>query len=243
MTYYPPPMGYGQAPYGYHPYAAQPPPPMYNAPAYAGPYRPAGRCSNCFRSFVLFILMLLLWYFVLVMIASFNFDDDPFYTVDTFSVSNFSTSNSTLTSCIWDAKINVTNPTSNTNVSFTDFMVHVFYNDEEVVQSQEKSLEVGQDQTGQLEMRAEYNPGVQPQQPNSTVDEMAKDRATGWLKFSLVLTAKAVHNYESSLFVWTLKQKLSAQCRDLRVQFVNNTGNATFNDGGDHVRCPVVLHY
>ncbi|KAI9076426.1 hypothetical protein K1719_041661 [Acacia pycnantha] len=241
---YPPP---GQAPYGYPPpagnyapYAAQPPPPMYNAPPYAGPPHSGG--STCLRSFVLFIIMLLLWYFILLMFASSNFDNDPFYTVDSFSISNFSTSNSTLTS-LWNAKINITNPSSDTNVSFTDFMVHVVYNEEELIQSQGLSLEVGKDQIGQLQMSAAYNPGVQPPLPSSTVDSMAKDRDTGGLKFSLVLTANAIKNYKSSLFAWMLKQKIAAQCRDLRVQFVNNTGNATFYDGGDHVRCLTVLHY
>ncbi|XP_028795565.1 uncharacterized protein LOC114751067 [Neltuma alba] len=249
VTYYPPPMGYpaGQVPYGYPPpdgryppYAAQAPPPMYNTPPYAGPHHRSG--ATCFRTFILFILMLILWYFVLVILASSSYDNDPFYTVDSFSVSNFSTSNSALT-CIWDTKINVTNPSSDTNVSYTDFMVHVLYNDEELIQSQGKSLEVGEDQIQQLEMSAAYNPGVQPQLPNSTVDAMAKDRGTGWLKFSLVLTAKATHTYESALFAWSLKQTIAAECRDLKVQFVNNTGNATFNDEGNHVRCLTVLHY
>lgn len=122
-------------------------------------------------------------------------------------------------------------------------MVNVFYNDEELIRSEGKSLDVGEDQIGQLELSVAYNPGLQPQLPNSTVDEMAKDRATGWLKFSLVLTAKALHNFESAFFVWTLKQRIAAECRDLRVQFVNNTGNAAFNDGGDHVRCAMILHY
>ncbi|XP_054793289.1 uncharacterized protein LOC129298865 [Prosopis cineraria] len=250
VTYYPPPMGYppGQGPFGYpppggYPYAAQPPPPMYNASPY-GAHNNNNRSSGsaCFRSFVLFILMLILWYFVLVIIASSSYDHDPFYTVDSFSVSNFSTSNSALT-CIWDTKINVTNPSSDNNVSFTDFTVHVYYNDEELIESPGKSLDVGQDQIGQLEMSANYNSGVQPQIPGSTVDAMTKDRDTGWLKFSLVLTAKATRNYQSTFFVWTLKQTIAAQCRDLNVRFVNGTGNATFNDEGDHVRCLMVLHY
>lgn len=151
--------------------------------------------------------------------------------------------NSTLT-CVWDAKINITNPSSNTNVTFNDFVVHVLYNDEEIIESTGNYLAMGKRQVGQLEMIASVNHGDHVGLSKSTVDSMAKDRASGGLTFSLVLTGKANYNYDSALFDRTMRQRVFAECKDLRVHFGDNTTHsATFVGGGFNSRCLSVMRY
>lgn len=246
MMFCPPPVGCppglpGNMPYGYpppqmgmpgrYPAYAQVPPGMYYP--HPPPHRSGG--SNCFRALVLFLLILILGFFVLqYMSVDFKGKVEQFYAINSFSVSNLSTSNSVL-SCIWDTKVYIHIPTIDSKTYFRNFMVTIYFKNIPLVTSYGTSFVLDSRKHKYLEVRAEYNAGVEPQVAKSTVDELAKERDSGWVTFSLKISTEA--HVDSKIFYGTSRQYVEAECNNLRVQFQNGSSSGTFNNEGNSAEC------
>lgn len=159
------------------------------------------------------------------------------YGISSLSVSNLSTTDSML-SFVWESKIEIKNPYIDSRTYFRNFMVTLFLKNDPIMTSYGSSFQLNSLDRTETEVKAEYNSGVEPQVANSTVDEMAKERETGWINFSLKLSTEA--HYDSDFFYVPSRQNVEAECNNLRVHFQNGTTSGTFNSETNPVECFVL---
>ncbi|KAK7337305.1 hypothetical protein VNO77_17871 [Canavalia gladiata] len=250
--YYPPGMGYtnqgpqglpphhGYAP-GYAPYPNEyghPPHGYYQAgPYYNGPpnYQNGNAGKAFIRGFILCSCLLFTGLFVATLAMALILHPQlPVYIVESLTVANFNT-NPTFTAD-WNSTITVENNNERLIGLFSDFKLELLHNYDVVATSYIPHFELDKNENKQIFTKPSSN-GLAI--ANATIDEMAKERASGSLPVSLRISSMISFKSAS---IATRNNLVLAICEDLKLVFQDNTGVASLeNNTGTSLTCQLFM--
>lgn len=177
-------------------------------------------CNNCGFNRYWLVIVIIFIVFMLAIITILKFvirPNVPVFTVDTFYMSNFHTSNSEFTAN-WEANVTVKNPSLKIKFSFNETKILLYYGDDHIASSSvESKLHLEPMGHGMLHLKLSTNDA-----DRHVVDNMIRDRIKeGSLSFKMRLVVSASLTDKS----WTRDGVIKLLCNNLNVQFV---GSASF---------------
>ncbi|KAM1109225.1 hypothetical protein ACFX15_008330 [Malus domestica] len=146
--------------------------------------------------------------------------------LDTFSLSNFEVSNSSL-SAEWEAKLTFGNQNGGLIVTLSPFASYVYYKESEALScaSVDATLRIPprKQKTVQIKFDSTSCEGEQPYVEDRVMKQLCEDKKKGYLSFSLKMHIDASYSMKELLGMGT-QVALNPNCSGLKVEFWGSKG-------------------